>query len=366
MISCGATGLINRPRAGATPIEQIGIAASGRNVPECDPGSANQSWDHARMFTCEIARCSKKFRRHYELKRHEQQCHSHGERYSCTAQGCYSKGSQRHSFTRSDKLTSHIRTCHHSKTVFRCVLCPTTMPLEELGLHCRRKHRNDRSVAAILNATSWKRCRCPVFGCRKYILLTSFQSHLATHSQGDVQGAEQSLRDMGYMVMNTNEANFGNERASITFGILCPVCGTSCDSCDVFKHHFWSAHLFQDAGTGLDHFVSWRAKLSAICFWDWRKSIAASPPWDIPGTATGKGVCRIRCDHCSFAIVRDSQNNFHQEHPSFMRSVEQIVEELFPFRMHILRLYPEFESHPIFDDYKTAPAAQDNGSNEST
>ena len=34
-----------------------------------------------------------------------------------------------------------------------------------------------------------------------------------------------------------------------------------------------------------------------------------------------------------------------------MRPTEQIIEDLYPFRMQILRLYPDFVTHPIFADF---------------
>jgi len=74
-------------------------------------------------------------------------------------------------------------------------------------------------------------------------------------------------------------------------------------------------------------------------------------------------VSSIRCDHCSFETTcHGGLKELVEDHPSFMRPDEQIKTELRPFRMQVLRLYPDFESHPIFNDYimaAQAPADQD-------
>jgi hypothetical protein len=45
-----------------------------------------------------------------------------------------------------------------------------------------------------------------------------------------------------------------------------------------------------------------------------------------------------------------SSTGLGTQHPGLMKPLDQIVLELGPVRMQILRLYPEFLTYPIFDD----------------
>lgn len=316
---------------------------------------------HTLSLGCRAGGCSKVFSRGYELQRHFKQCHETVVKYECTAHGSY-KGTSRPSFPRADKLTNHIRTCHNIDTSFTCLglKCSSDrfFSLEELGLHCRRNHtaysNKSRWSNAIINATTWKRCRCPIWTCRQHVLLTGLQAHLAQHDVDEVYNEELYLREMGYLAISTTDASFTGNLASFTFRIQRPICPACSDSHEHFKHHLWSTHLFHDADTGLQHFLAWQKVLVHSTYKEQHKGIAASPPWKNVRPVIMSKIDHLSCDHCSFETTWRPYGGLITNHPSFMRPDEDIKKELVPYRMQILRLYPDFESDPIFDDYNMA------------
>lgn len=338
----------------------VGMGCRGPRVDIQAPTQILQDAKALDPLTCNQGGCGKSFARKYELRRHIMQCHEASTGHPCTAEGCF-KGHSRWRFVRSDKLSSHIRDCHERGEVFSCHACtqPRSFPLEDLALHCGRMHPKDQWSRAIINAASCKRCKCPIWNCRKSITLQDMKLHLESHNVDEIHRFSAHLLALGYRV---SYAHRDSDHPKTTVAIQCPVCPRTCDSHEDFKHHLWDAHLFVEVEGGHMHFLAWKATVrAAACSYD-RGHVDAAQPWTPLDPTCRPKVREITCDHCAFSTKTNEEwyrnglcyrTGLSYQHPTFMRPTEQVIKELSPFRMHILRLYPEFESHPIFDDFNT-------------
>ena len=172
--------------------------------------------DHAEHRTdveirCTYPRCKYEhtFRRQYELDRHVSAKHEIEKRFWCCAAGCI-KGNSAPAFSRSDKLTDHIRAMHSRPDArFDCPLlgCQNqdTLYLEELPAHIERAH-NGRGLHArsIVNAAGKR--TCPLWDCRKHVAFLQFVPHLSTHTLEELASVSMELLDQGYILTNTDIA----------------------------------------------------------------------------------------------------------------------------------------------------------------
>jgi hypothetical protein len=308
----------------------------------------------ATVLECEIPGCDHEggFARKYELRRHTRSRHGSGQTFTCGALGCFKRGTSRWAFPRLDKLTDHIRAMHAHASPFSG--CPAKdcdvgpLPLDVLGVHIQRAH--PQCVAegrSILNATTAKRRKCPLSGCHnKLVSLDAFLAHLRGHEAGDVHAAcsnwsFESLTFSFSTVPGTGDGII----TTVGVGIACPACSTTSTTLEQFQLHLWSSHLFLDSLHGVGHFLAWQDALTQA-----KGSLSGFLPWD---DRLLRHEQVIQCPQCMHSVAGPSfgsTNLENTQHPGLMRSLDQIVLELGPVRMQILRLYPEFLTHPIFDD----------------
>ena len=139
---------------------------------------------------------------------------------------------------------------------------------------------------------------------------------------------------------------------AIKLVLQCPVCQELCDTHEDFEHHLWALHLFHQADANLEHYLSWKDKL--VSSQDRRRHFSAAFPWDHYAHYLNRRVKSLQCDHCSFNTNIDHTGYYgllETAHPTFLRPTEEVIAELHPYRWQILRLYPDFHSHPIFHDF---------------
>jgi hypothetical protein len=236
--------------------------------------------------------------------------HGADQAFTCGALGCFKRGISRWTFSRLDKLTDHIRAMHAYAAPFSG--CPSKdrgigpLPLDLLGAHVQRAHPHCVAEArSILNATTAGRRKCPLSGCNNKIFpLDTFIVHLQGHEAEDVHAARsnwcfESLAFTFAFVSGTSDSAI----TGVTIGIACPACSTVASTFEQFRLHLWASHLLLDSSQG--------------------------------HSAT---------DHSLFSLGPITQ------YLSLMKPSDQIIRELGPVRMQILRLYPMFLTHPIFDD----------------
>jgi hypothetical protein len=147
--------------------------------------------------------------------------------------------------------------------------------------------------------------------------------------------------------------------------VLCPICNANSDDTDGFIAHFWASHLFTEGGA--DHFILWKSILTGNSAKDQHAKIASLSPWNgFDKSVTFKSrIDTIQCSSClllfsglhsnSWSATSESQraalSAVSAHHPSLLRPEAEVEADLRPHRMQILRLYPEFVSHPVFADF---------------
>lgn len=321
---------------------------------EPSPQRSNQRGTVA-LLQCNVAGCDyeRPFARKYELKRHVNQRHGGVRTFTCGALGCFKRDNQRWTFARLDKLTDHIRTVHAYDTAFSG--CPVRdcnrgpQPLDVLGAHIQRAHGEcDNESRSIENATIAKRRRCPLPGCNnKLYPLDSFPAHVATHEVRDIHASKSSQcfesLDFDFISELTSA---GTTIVGLNICVTCPVCLFLSTSIEDFRVHLQASHLFCDPLQGAEHFAAWRdalgysgIKLHSMTVWDHK-------------TGRIQSSRTVRCPVCTYSAFFKAYTYelMAAEHPGLLKPKEQVVSELMPFRMQILRLYPDFLTHPVFEN----------------
>jgi hypothetical protein len=301
-------------------------------------------------LVCDIPGCKRKeiFARNFELKRHIDQKHGGNRLYTCGALGCFKLGSTRWTFPRLDKLTDHIRVAHNYSTTFSgcpvhsCSLVP--LPLDVLGVHLRRAHSGYKAEArAITNATNLNVRRCPLSGCNNKLFGSEeYLIHLESHGAEDLRAANSNAC---FESIVFECVNIPGTTSDITTGLIvkiaCPACKTITPTVDQFKMHLWTNHLFLNPPHNIGHFLAWKDVLK-------KHHIQDIEPWS---ERVAHLYTSIKCSRCIHSIFTVHDREVAQaQHPGLLRPTEQIVSELMPFRMQILRLYPDFLTHSIFED----------------
>lgn len=315
---------------------------------------------------CTVDGCKHKraFSSAYELTRHVQTVHGgeSAKRFVCSARGCFN-GRLHWSFTRSDKLTSHIKSTHNYSTIFNtcpvatCAFGPCT--LEALGVHIQHAHETLDEGRAVLNATPCKTRKCPLWRCGKHLVANQLMAHVQSHSSEDLEAAKSILETEGFLIEGTTQSG-------ISVYVVCPVCRAVTADAIQFIRHLATDHLQTSASGGHVHFEKWKA------YWRWKivQSDAAKIqkllPWArINHFWTLSRMSDYECPCCPFSISnvggnykihdrqdqRDKRALIQEHHLSFLRPEAEVIAELYPHRMAILRLWSEFVTHPVFADF---------------
>jgi uncharacterized C2H2 Zn-finger protein len=322
---------------------------------------------------CDERNCHYKgaFKSPYELARHTQTLHggTSAKRFICGALGCF-RGQQPWSFARADKLTSHIKATHNYNTVFNqcpvvtCTYGPCT--LEVLGVHIQHAHYGLEEGRAVFNATPCKTRRCPLWRCGKHIATDGFMAHIITHASEDIEPAKSSLDLEGFFVETTPQHK-------ITVHVVCPVCEFVLLDTKQFARHLADDHLHASNSGGIVHFEKWKA------YWEknaqkFRSQVKELLPWSrIRDISTYSHKRDYQCPCCPFSVMgagrwfedsqdqRDKRTLIREHHLSLLRPEAEVVAELYPHRMAILRICPGFVTHPVFADFDQLPQQSGSG-----
>jgi hypothetical protein len=305
------------------------------------------------VLECDITGCDHEgtFARKFELKRHINSKHGGIRAYTCGALGCFKRGGTRWMFPRLDKLTDHTRAVHAHSTPFSG--CPVNncnadpLPLDALGAHIQRAHpRCVAEARSVLNATTARRRKCPLSGCNNRLFsLDTFVVHLQGHEAEDLHAARSNWCFESLAFNFAFVSGMGDAAVTgFTIGIACPACSTITSTFEQFRLHLWSSHLLVDSSQGVEHFLAWRDALTQI-----RGVFSDIDPWE---NSMLHHRHTIQCPQCMHSASDSSfsSTGLGTQHPGLMKSPDQIALELGHVRMQILRVYPEFLTHPIFDD----------------
>jgi hypothetical protein len=258
-------------------------------------------------FKCDYPGCTYRgsFNRKYELQRHSLK-HTAKTRYQCPITLCGE------SFYRTDKIRLHLQSSHKDDEK---ASCPISMcGLNDLPWILIRLHiRNHFGFPGHQYASARPEQRgCPVQSCQQGgITAESMCEHLQSHDFQDRIENKRHIVEAGYDPISTK--------------ISCPVCRTLCETHQDFKNHVEQTHIVKDR----DHLHNLRdigmRNHGIKVLWTFKEVY-----W------TGS-----RHTACCADMTTDPKH-----HLKYLYDPE----ELRPYRITLLRLYPELGAHPIFDD----------------
>jgi hypothetical protein len=308
------------------------------------------------------------FARHYELSRHIRTKHGDKKRFVCFFPGCY-KRTRPTSFAREDKLVSHFRTVHgrQSEKLLHCPIQGCTrypLTLDFLGPHVWQAHCNqgqlpesirsfDEKARAIINATSTAYIQCPLWRCTTPVALLYFMQHITAHSAAELQEAASELRTRGYLLCHEGHAHYrcdgeyintltthSYERLSVQ--ACCPMCSGTFHNLEALQDHIDEEHLV--AEDQKEHFRDWREYSRRT---EMFRPTCTFSPWQRWVSAN---ILNLKCPSCEHSQQRTHRTSDHQ---TFMLADPEGIK---PYRRDILKLYPQFASHPVWKDLANLPS----------
>lgn len=279
---------------------------------------------------CTFPGCKTKlmFKRKFELQRH-MLIHEPKKSFECPVDTCNRRG--RYTFYRDDKRRAHLKSVHTDDDyatcpVPGCRIGPLQLDLFRLHL----SHHGDH----VLNSHAMKSLRryaeggqkCPIPKCRQKRWLSAQQlsgpkGHLATHNEVDRTSPETILRENGYDTQG---------------GMICPICSMPSPTHEDFTEHIKNEHVLTEHGKRHAHAArsskNYLGSLQNWCAWE-------PLPWP-----SGENY---QCPCCPF-LHRAYRVYPDTSHEGLIKPSE----ELYPYRRQILRLWPNIDSHPVFDDLR--------------
>lgn len=297
-----------------------------------------------------------------DLDKHLREQHR-SSMHRCTAVGCF-KGQSAAMFQKSETLTQHIKETHKADTIFFCPLDTCDFGparIDDLAVHAHWKHPwktwefslgVHSQLSPFANAATWMYFRCPVWNCRQ-IFSNDYEkvcTHLATHSDVEVQGAKDQLIQDGYEIRHiSGGVNRTGADQVFLVQIVCLACEARCASDAKFRDHLAASHILASTPGTMEHFRAWRGDIVAWSASQSKKYNSEVPCWIqefVWLRRPDRGTGSRRCSACSFELRQPGDGD---RHPSLLRAVEDVITELLPHRMSILRHYPAFIRHPTFE-----------------
>lgn len=338
---------------GTTAIDHVGFLDNARRGTKQGPGLG---------LKCEHEGCSYKgtFHGRYELNRHDRLKHWQVESFACPFPGCF-RGLSRSKFARGDKLTAHIRAAHHQQLDNK-TQCPiggclkVLLEFDLLGIHIRRAHKltedhetHNDFERAIINAASSAYLRCPVQRCYEMMKIASVADHMLRHSQHDLEIVAGDALLPGHRFLRGTSSNAMQAALTgswplapsppiVTVQVTCPICSIACDDHASFALHLCETHLIK--GGEKEHFRLWRDGVASNI----RQHSKVLQPW------TSWVVKNIRAEIICTACGSLGSSGRHGSKLNHHISMQVDPEDIRPYRREILKLYPDFASHPVFDD----------------
>nr|POF13885.1 zinc finger x-linked protein zxdb [Quercus suber] len=214
------------------------------------------------------------------LKRHFQTVHDKSRPFVCPAEGCFKQRAVT-AFPRAYQLTNHLRASHSHSDNLSCPdpRCPPRKwDLESLAVHAHVAHRHSQSYALVsaLTATILDQQQCLV--CRQWLSLAKFANHVLSHDSEELYAVAEDFRRKHHVLMSGEAAVATPSPSKIDhpmtaphvtitgIKIMCPVCRAICDDHKAFTAHVAPHHLvlpeqrdgYEKAGYGHSrHRLSW-------------------------------------------------------------------------------------------------------------
>lgn len=304
--------------------------------------------------------CSARFSRPWELSRHTLTQHQKEKRFVCTVTGCF-KGRSPPAFARPDKLTDHYKKAHKRDDLVECPAknCERRFTLELIGAHIDFAHTTwvvvKEELRPLRNASDAHHRKCPYWRCRKHVKLASFLEHIVSHSLDDLNAMEEDLRQERYFYVRNGCSHLapveGIHNCLVTaLCILCPICDEVCGSHAAFEQHFTIRHLLLQDAASCEHFFQWKNHVESNT--TVRSGSKSPSPWKEWYDRDWKKNSKRECPFCRKNLESRWRHDASKHHIRLLRNAEEAIAELYPHGQAILRLYPDFKSHPVFADLK--------------
>ncbi|OCL15100.1 hypothetical protein AOQ84DRAFT_136847 [Glonium stellatum] len=278
------------------------------------------------------------FERKYELQRHMKK-HERQVTYPCPAIDCDRIGLR--SFYRMDKPVHHLRTGHGNNDSYRCPLeeCSVgPMPIEGIALHTRDHRYTSNRMLRVFQRIPRDKRQCMLKGCSKQLSIWNMQSHLTSRTINHRMKETSVIQRMGY------DAETGK--------IICPLCKALLCNHDRFITHLEYDHFIADPA----HFSKFKESTNDMPLpgprYSWKSWMPHSyltvlgSNWTMVGS-NWTGLQGRTCPTYRQPASSGDRPG-HVDHHLQLRADLDVR----PYRWDILRLWPEFDSHPVFNDIK--------------
>ncbi|GME28880.1 hypothetical protein GTA08_BOTSDO04188 [Neofusicoccum parvum] len=300
------------------------------------------------VYVCQHPGCKSKanFQRKYELQRHMRK-HEEAQAYDCPVIGCIYKGAN--APYRPDKLKSHLR-AHPDDSLSLCPIpgCsaqPLSLYLMSVHLQCHthvdlkmasnalivKDYREERSVSV---------AKCPIGltkACAKWMKMDRIPAHILSHTvQERVQRRGEAF-EAGY--------------DSMTGQLACPMCHATMTDPDGFAQHVHMSHLNDQSGR--DHINVCLIKINET-----RKDNPLLNEWIGKWNVSETELQSVsRWNDCCPACfgIHLFQNGCYSNHHLEIQKAD--ISEVLQKRQQVLKHYPSFVNHPIFNDIRNTSRA---------
>ncbi|KAF2438323.1 hypothetical protein P171DRAFT_490991 [Karstenula rhodostoma CBS 690.94] len=261
---------------------------------------------------CEHPGCSYlgTFNRKYDLQRHMTK-HSNLQKGKCPLEFC-----ERH-FDRYDKLREHLRKAHADTEEAICPnsQCNMRVPFMLLDYHVNIHYSSSTTVVEKACGGRLSDLRsCPIASCEyntKKLLIEELQEHIRQHTTKDRDKSSGAILAAGYDPANGN--------------VICPVCKTRFCAMEDFYFHLQNEHIFKNGYYAQNIAETWHMIWHITRYVLWRTEPVSGE------------VARL------FRVQPEA-------HISQLRPHHEYAQH----RLAILRLWPDFHEHPLFDEFTKA------------
>ena len=239
------------------------------------------------------------FNRKYDLTRHMRK--HEDATGQCPVRHCD------RSFHRYDKLKIHLETQHNDTEEAICPVCNREIPFLLIKFHIGYQDYVDEKTDVVVRACHRKNYglrSCPIPSCAnhtKMVHASKLQAHLQEHEPNERASNFDIILAAGYHPESLD--------------LVCPVCKAHAQSVTDFQEHMESEHIFTDRNRFNEIFQKHPVKLNKLL--------------------EGKPVM----DHWDKDRI-DAHIEFLRPHSDYAAH-----------RLDILRLWPGFVIHLLFDDY---------------
>lgn len=312
-----------RFESGAIPIEPQSSISSKTRKPR-DPNDLKCQYPGCRSTAT--------FKRKYELNRHMQK---HDKPLPCPVVHCERRDLR--PYYRIDKLTDHLRIAHREDEdclcpVTNCTAVPMTFDL--FKLHARNHSYSCFQEYAGIGCpgrVSIDARQCAIENCQKWLPISEMQNHLRSHKGSERLRERTVIEQMGYDAATTK--------------IVCPVplCNHRFRDHAEFAEHVEAVHLTTD----MAHLDKFRQHMRNWLSRSGRYSFTLGRAWQSWGGFLQYSLSKEFCPACGESCASEDGIFWRIDHHLVLLKDPN---EVRPYRREILRVCPEFSTHPVFSD----------------